>query len=101
MKKLIIIVLLFSTSVYSQKHIINKLYVEVKDTIQTKYIDIHTGDFEIKDFYLTQIVRKDSVGFDSIRKTRLFYWTRERRGSKFKKIYLPIKLDEIITVEKL
>lgn len=62
------------------------LNAEVKDTILTAYNHYYDG-FESKGFYMTRKIKKDSIGINKVRITKLFYY-KFKENNPFNKVYL-------------
>lgn len=94
MRTIILITAILFTSKISAQH---KIYVEVKDTIQIAYRE-YLGQEYIQDgFYYSREWKKDSVGIDSIRVTKIYYMLPHKPK---KKVYLPQEFIEYISEPK-
>lgn len=72
-----------------------KLYVEVKDTTETAYFHYYGDNWIHRDaFSITREEKKDSIGVNKVRITRLYYYTNEfMKGGK---TYLDINLKKYL-----
>lgn len=57
----------------AQIRIEKQLYVEIKDTVEVAYHHYYTGEWSINTNSVYPVVKKDSIGLDSVRITRLYY----------------------------
>lgn len=81
MKKILLIALLGSFKLSAQTQDI-QLNLEVKDTIETVYNHRYTGKWINEGFNLRREVVKDSIGVDSVRVMRAFYWSSSKGYAK-------------------
>lgn len=88
---------MFAFSLFSYGQTKNiMLNAEVKDTVLTAYNHYYDG-LESKGFYMTRKIKKDSIGINKVRITKLFYY-KFKENNRFGKVYL--KYAEIEYLDK-
>lgn len=61
----------------AQIRIEKQLYVEIKDTVEIAYHHYYSGEWSMKGSSVYPVVKKDFVGLDSVRITRLYYFDND------------------------
>ena len=95
------ILLLLPVFLSAQIRVEEQLFIEIKDTTQTAYLHYYNGEWVQKGFTMSQVEKKDSIGIDSIRITRFFYYDKDYYNFDGSYVGKKVFIDLIIKKEYL